>query len=195
MDYTKIIDWLKENLSQERFEHTLGTAECAEELAERFGLDTEKAYLCGLLHDCAKCFPNDDLKSKICDCGFLCEGEIENPKTYHAPAGAILAKEEFDICDDEILSAIRWHTLGKVEMSDFEKIIFLADKIETKTRPAELILPIRAVLNEENGLDKALLICYGNTIKSLVDRNLKICKITIDIYNELLKKLDLKRGK
>lgn len=195
MDYTAIVDWLKENLSGERFEHTLGTAECAEELAERFGLDSEKAYLCGLLHDCAKCFTNDDLKSMICDCGFLCEGEIENPKTYHAPAGAILAKKEFDMCDEEILSAIRWHTLGKVDMTDFEKIIFLADKIETKTRPAELILPIRAVLNEENGLDKALLICYGNTIKSLVDRNLKICKVTIDIYNDLLKKLDLKRGK
>lgn len=196
MDYTAIVDWLKANLSEERFEHTLGTAECAEELAERFGLDTEKAYLCGLLHDCAKCIPNDELKSMICDCGFLCEGELDNPKTYHAPAGAILAKKEFsELCDDEILSAIRWHTLGKVDMTDFEKIIFLADKIETKTRPAELILPIRAVLNEENGLDKALLICYGNTIKSLVDRNLKICKTTIDIYNELLNKLDLRRGK
>ena len=195
MDYTTIIDWLKENLSDERFEHTLGTAECAEELAERFKLDSQKAYLCGLLHDCAKCLPNDVLKAMICDCGFLCEGEIENPKTYHAPAGAILAKKEFDICDDEILSAIRWHTLGKVDMTDFEKIIFLADKIETKTRPAELILPIRAVLNEANGLDKALLICYGNTIKSLVDRNLKICKVTVDIYNDLLKKLDLKIGK
>lgn len=196
MDYTAIVEWLRANLSEERFEHTLGTAECAEELAERFGLDAEKAYLCGLLHDCAKCKPNDELKSMICDCGFLCEGELENPKTYHAPAGAILAKKEFcELCDDEILSAIRWHTLGRVDMTDFEKIIFLADKIETKTRPAELILPIRAVLNEENGLDKALLICYGNTIKSLVDRNLKICKATIDIYNDLLNKLDLKRGK
>lgn len=196
MDYTAIVEWLRANLSEERFEHTLGTAECAEELAERFGLDAEKAYLCGLLHDCAKCKPNDELKSMICDCGFLCEGELENPKTYHAPAGAILAKKEFcGLCDDEILSAIRWHTLGRVDMTDFEKIIFLADKIETKTRPAELILPIRAVLNEENGLDKALLICYGNTIKSLVDRNLKICKATIDIYNDLLNKLDLKRGK
>ena len=57
MDYTAIIDWLKENLSEERFEHTLGTAECAEELAERFGLNAEKAYLCGLLHVWAKCIP------------------------------------------------------------------------------------------------------------------------------------------
>ena len=95
MDYTAIVDWLRENLSKERFEHTLGTAECAEELAERFGMDSEKAYLCGLLHDCAKCISNEELKDMICDCDFLCEGELENPKTYHAPAGAILAKKEF----------------------------------------------------------------------------------------------------
>lgn len=71
-------------------------------------------------------------------------------------------------------------------MSDFEKIIFLADKIETRTRPYEIINPIRQALNEENGLDKALLICYKNTIKSLVDRELKICTTTVDIYNSLL---------
>ena len=46
--------------------------------------------------------------------------------------------------------------------------------------------PIREALREDNGLNKAMLICYKNTIKSLVDRNLKICPDTIDVYNELL---------
>ena len=192
MSYTEIEqykDWLKSNLSEERYEHSLGTAECAMELAEKFGQDKEKAYLCGLIHDCAKCFPNEELKNTICNCEDLCDGELSNPKTYHAPAGAILAKQEFGICDEEILSATRWHTLGKETMTDFEKIIFLADKIETRTRPKELIEPIRQALEEENGLNKALLICYSNTIKSLVDRKLKICKTTIDIYNKLLSEL------
>jgi len=195
MDYTNLENckqWLKENLNEERYEHSIGTAECAYELAEKYGLDKDKAYFCGLIHDCAKCFPNEDLKSTICTCEDLCEGELTNPKTYHAPAGAILAKKEFLVQDEEILSAIRWHTLGKVDMTTFEKIIFLADKIECKTRPCELINPIKAVLDEENGLDKALLICYKNTIKSLVDRDLKICKTTIYIYNSFLNNLDLK---
>ena len=193
MDYTKYKEWLKANLNSERYEHSLGTAECAAELAEKFGLDKNKAYFCGLIHDCAKCFPNGELKDTICNCTDLCEGELSNPKTYHAPAGAILAKKEFQICDDEILSAIRWHTLGKINMTDFEKIIFIADKIEKRTRPIEYRLPIEQAL--EKGLDAALLICYGNTIKSLVDRNLKICKQTIDIYNNLLNILDSKNGK
>ena len=193
MTYTKYKEWLKANLEEERFEHSLGTAECAAELAEKFGLDKDKAYLCGLIHDCAKCFSNKELKSKICTCEDLCDGELTNPKTYHAPAGAILAKEELGICDEEILSATRWHTLGKVEMSDFEKIIFLADKIEKRTRPLEHRAPIEEALKK--GLDEALLVCYSATIKSLVDRKLKICKQTIDIYNNLLNNLDSKGEK
>ena len=59
MTYTKLNEeqikqWLKENLSEERYYHTLGTAECAKELAQKFGFDTEKAYIAGLLHDCSK---------------------------------------------------------------------------------------------------------------------------------------------
>lgn len=178
--------WLKENLNDERYRHSIGTAECASKLAEKFGLDKERAYFCGLIHDCAKCIPSSDLKDMIISCKDLCEGELNNPKTYHAPAGAIMAKENFCVEDEEILSAIRWHTLGKENMSKFEKIIFLADKIEAETRPEEWTAPIKAVLDEENGLDKAILVCYKNTIKSLVERNLKICKTTIDIYNKLL---------
>ena len=193
MDYTKIEEckkWLKENLSDERYRHSLGTAECAVKLAKKYGLDTDRAYFCGLIHDCAKCLSKEELKLMICKCTDLCEGELVNPKTYHAPAGAILAKKQFCVDDDEILSAIRWHTLGKKDMNIFEKIIFIADKIESETRPNEWTEPIKDALEEENGLNKALLICYGNTIKSLVDRNLKICKITIDIYNNLLTKAD-----
>ena len=70
-----------------------------------------------------------------------------------------------------------------------EKIIFLADKIETRTRPAEYREPITKLLEEGNGLNKALLLCYECTIKSLVDRKLTICTATVDIYNELLNKV------
>lgn len=188
MDYTKYKNWLKANLNEERYEHSLGTAECAYELAEKFGLDKDKAYLCGLIHDCAKCFPDMELKNRICDCSDLCDGELINPKTYHAPAGAILAQKEFGITDCEVLSATRWHTLGKPSMTDFEKIIFIADKIEKRTRPVEHRIKIEQAL--EKSLDDALLVCYGNTIKSLVDRNLKICTQTIEIYNNLLNNLN-----
>ena len=49
----------------------------------------------------------------------------------------------------------------------------------------EMIIPIKEAITER-GLDAGLLVCYKNTIKSLVDRDLKICKTTIDIYNHLM---------
>ena len=190
MNYTKIseeeiIDWLKENLNEERFVHSLGTAACAKELAEKFGLDTKKAYIAGLLHDCAKCFSKERLLEIINENIDVEESEMLNYKTLHAPVSAYYAENEFGVTDAEILSAIRWHTLGKLDMSDFEKIVFLADKIEPETRDKEYSAIIRCYLEEENGLDKALLKCYKETIKSLVKRDLKICLLTVEIYNKL----------
>lgn len=190
MDYTKINeniikDWLKENLNDERFSHSIGTADCAKELASYFGLDSEKAYIAGLLHDSAKCFSNEKLLGIIKNNLEVEECELMNYKTLHAPVSAFLAEKEFGVTDKEILSAIRWHTLGKIDMTDFEKIIFLADKIEPNTRELVYRMKILSILKEENGLNKALLQCYKETIKSLVERNLKICLLTVDIYNKL----------
>ena len=108
-----------------------------------------------------------------------------NYKTLHAPVSAYIANTEFKITDKEILSAIRWHTLGKLDMTDFEKIVFLADKIEPNTRDKEYSKRIITILNEKNGLNKALLVCYKETLKSLVKRDLKICLLTVEIYNKL----------
>ncbi len=184
-EITYINNWLKENLSEERYIHTLGTADCAKELAQKFNLNTDKAYIAGLLHDCAKCFPNEKLLEIIKTHLQVEECEMLNYKTLHAPVSAYIAEKEFEVTDSEILSAIRWHTLGKLEMTDFEKIVFLADKIEPNTRDKEYSDKIRTYLEEENGLNKALLKCYKETIKSLVKRNLKICLLTIEIYNKL----------
>lgn len=191
MNYTKVSNeellvWLRNNLNDERYEHSLGTAEMAKKLAEEYSQNSERAYTAGLLHDCAKCFSTEKLL-EIIDKNNLDVDKIEkmNYKTLHAPVSAYVAKEEFGVTDEEILSAIRWHTIGKLNMSDFEKIIYLADKIETRTREPEYANPIRECLNGPNGLDKAMLQSYKLTIKSLVDRNLKICPMTIDIYNHL----------
>lgn len=185
MDYTEILSWLKNNLNEKRYIHTLGTAECAKELAEKFNLDSEKAYLAGLLHDCAKCFSNEKLLDIIHQHLNVEECEMLNYKTLHAPVSAYITEKEFKVTDKEILSAIRWHTLGKIDMTDFEKIVFIADKIEPNTRDKEYSDKIRALLDESNGINKALLKCYKETIKSLVKRDLKICILTIDIYNKL----------
>lgn len=185
----KAISWLKGNLDEERLLHSLGCAQCAVELAQKFKLDEKKAYIAGLLHDCAKCLEKEKML-EIAQELDIEESERSNPKVIHAPVSAYIAMTEFGIKDEEILSAIRLHTIGKINMSLFEKIIFLADKIEPNTRDLDFRDRILMFLGEENGsesgLNKALLICYKETIKSLVTRGLNICQETIDIYNDML---------
>lgn len=180
-------NWLKDNLNEERYNHSIGTMEQAVELAGMLNLNEEKARIAGLMHDCAKCFPNDRLLKIIHDeLTDVQDYELVNYKTLHAPVSAYIAKTEFGITDPEILSAIRWHTLGKVEMTDFEKMIFLADKIEKNTRNQEFRDECMALITLKNGLSLAMFRCYQETIKSLVDRKLAICHITISVYNDLL---------
>ena len=167
MDYTnktfeEIDSWLKEKLSEERYMHSLGTMECAVELAKMFGLDEKKAKTAGLLHDCAKCFSKEDLRQIIIDnLPDVGESELMNGKTLHAPVSAYVARNVFGVEDEEILSSIRWHTLGRCGISLFEKIIFLADKIEPNMRPKEYREQMLEILKSENGMNKALFICFS----------------------------------
>ena len=188
LDYIK--NWLEAKLSSKRYSHSLGAADCAKKLAKLYGLDENKAYLAGLVHDCAKNFENDKLIEIIRNevkTGFT-ESELKNPKTYHAIAGAYLIQKEFDVDDFEIISAVRNHTIGKVDMTLFDKIIFLADKIEANQRDEKYSKKIWKLIEKNKGvlgLDIALLKCFSETIKSLVKRKLYICPSTIDVYNNL----------
>ena len=182
----EIKEKLKSCLSEERYMHSIGTMEKAIELAKLFNCNIEKAQIAGLLHDCAKCLSKDELL-QYSNC--FEEDEKTSSKTWHAPAGEVVAKEQFGITDKEILSSIRWHTIGKKDMTDFEKIIFLADKIEDRTREDELKIPITQALKERNNLDDAMFKSFEITINSLTARKLPICYRTIEVYNDFLKKL------
>lgn len=180
---------LKECLSPERFEHSLGVMEKSVELAKKFGENIEKAKIAGLLHDCAKCIDKNELKKMIdensLDEDNCCSGSY---KVWHAPVSAFLAQRDYGVSDKDILSAIKWHTMGKLNMTLLEKIVYLADKIEERTREIEYRVPIEKVLKKTNSLDTAILKSFKMTICSLTERNLPICQTTIDVYNELLNK-------
>lgn len=185
-----ILNWLEKNLTAKRYSHSLGCAKCAQKLAKLYNLDENKAYIAGLIHDCAKNFENEKLLEIINNeikTGFDTQ-ELKNPKTFHAIVGAYFAKKEFCIEDDEIISAIRKHTIGSVDMSVFDKIIFLADKIEPNGRDEKYSSKIWKILDNNKGiigLDIALLKCFSETIKSLVKKRLYICPSTINVYNKL----------
>ena len=74
---TKIQKKLRKELDDDRYRHTLGVMYTSAALAMRYGADLMKAQIAGLLHDCAKCIPNDK-KLKLCDKYGIPVTKVEN---------------------------------------------------------------------------------------------------------------------
>lgn len=181
---------MKEALTEDRYEHTLGVMYTAESLAMRYNVDMTKAAVAGLLHDCAKCIPNAQ-KLKMCRKYKLeiTEMEEKNPSLLHAKLGAYLAETTYDVKDSEILNAIRWHTTGRPEMSMLEMIIYMADYIEPNRDKAPDLKEIRRLTFEN--IEEALFKVLEGTLNYLGDRPDMIdptTKISYDFYKWKLNK-------
>jgi len=186
-----IKEWLKNKVSEERYHHLLGSETAAIELAERFGINPDRAALAALVHDCAKSIPEEELIKIINENNIdVSEMEIKSRKPLHSPVSSFMAKKELGINDQEILDAIRYHTIGRVNMTLLEKIVFLADKIEINTRNKEFRTKVYKILEETNNIDQALLICFDYTLRSLLDRKLIIDPETINVWNNLIDNLN-----
>lgn len=143
-DFVKMQKKLFKYLDEDRYIHTLGVMYTCAALAMAHGYDLGDAQAAGLLHDCAKCIPNKK-KLKLCSEHdiFCTEFEKEHPFLLHAKLGAYIAEKKYDIKDSEILSAIRYHTTGRRNMSTLEKIVYIADYIEPMRDKAPNLPEIR----------------------------------------------------
>ncbi|MBQ4140439.1 MAG: bis(5'-nucleosyl)-tetraphosphatase (symmetrical) YqeK [Clostridia bacterium] len=187
---TDIIDKLQADLSEGRFLHSLGVAETARDLALRFGCDPEKAYLAGLLHDCATKYSNTEMLALALSEG-LCDRDavIDNPTAeFHAPLGAVVAKNEFGITDGEILNAIALHQTGDVPMTRLEIIVGLADAIEP-SRKADKINAIREIAKTD--LTRAYLEKCKLYMTNIISAGNPLDPKRVEVYNYIL---TLKQG-
>lgn len=167
---------------EKRFEHTLGVAYTAELLADCNGEDPEKAKIAGYLHDCAKCF-SDEEKISICKkAGMeITDVEIRNPFLLHAKAGCCIARDKFHVKDEDMLNAILYHTTGRPGMSLLEKIIYIADFIEPGRKPIDGLNEIRALAFQD--LDKALIIIVEKTLQYLKEKGNETDPMTQKTYD------------
>lgn len=184
MTIEQIQDKLKETLSPKRFRHSLGVMETAVKLAEQYGVDVKKAQLAGLLHDCAREMKVEEIL-KICSQNNIEVDSIcaKQPKLLHGPVGSVVAREEYGIEDEEILSAIYCHTTGRREMSTLDKIIFLADYIEPG-RDFSGVDKVREAVFED--LDNGMVVSLISIIKHLVKKRELIQLDTIDTWNYII---------
>lgn len=184
MEREKALKLVKEQLTEHRYQHTLGVMETAISLAGRYGADEKKAELAAIFHDYAKFRPKEEMKQIIKEQGFPKDLLEYNAELWHAPVGAYLTETEAGITDREIRDAIRYHTSGRPGMSILEKVIYLADYIEPG-RHFPGVDEVRELAKES--LDKALIKSVQNTILFLLKKNQMVYPETFHTYNDLIK--------
>ena len=180
-DLKKYEQTIKPLMGGKRFKHSVNVAKMAVTLAEKFGADVDKAYTAAILHDCQKEIDPDLMLEEAKNSGFYIDPiEIDCPKLWHAPAGAYYVRNVLKITDEEILSAIRFHTVGKADMTDIEKIVFLADTVSAERDYDDVEKYRKIVLDDlDNGMFMILRWSIGKTI----GKKDRIPACTLEGYN------------
>ena len=149
----KLIDaadaFARERLSEKRYGHTARVAETVEDLARLHGLDPARARLAALLHDAAReTAPEEFLRLAESWDLRIGEPERESPKLLHGPVAAELARRELGVEDEEVLGAVRDHTVGRAGMGPLAVALYVADKIEP-SRDYPSVGRIRALAGQD----------------------------------------------
>ena len=179
--YKKLRKKIKDVMTKSRYEHTLGVEFTAASLAMRYEVDIENAELAGLLHDCAKCIDSEDTLDECKKYNIeLTDVEKRNPFLIHSKLGAVHAKKLYGVDDDDIISAIRFHTTGKPDMTMLEKIIFIADYIEPGRDKAPNLKEIRKMSFID--IDEAMYMILKDTLDYLDKGEGEKDELTRDTY-------------
>lgn len=186
---SEFLDKLKQKLTPNRLYHSVCVAEQARHLAEKFGADTEKAYTAGLIHDIMRYEPPEEMLKLIDSDGKykLTPLERKITVTLHAVAGEVYLRTVLGVTDEEILSAVRYHTTGKEEMTLLEKIIYVAD-LTSDDRDYPDVKEVRQTA--EQSLEKATLRGLSFTIESNAHKNKPIHIDTVKAYNYLAERIE-----
>lgn len=184
----KMIRYLEKNIRQKRFDHVMGTAECAVKMAQAYGVDADKAETAALLHDCAKELSDKKIIKKARKYGFeIDDMYMDIPQLLHGAAGALVAKDKFGVDDPDILEAICYHTVPKPHMCDLSKIIYVADKIE-QTRTFSDVKEIREAVGDKS-LDHVFLMTLKRVKLSHILNNKPLHPASLDTYNHIVSSL------
>lgn len=179
---------LRSAQKERRYFHTLGVVKEAVRLAPKYGVEVEKAKIAALLHDCAKNFEQEKFLEIAAEYGVTLEDiAIKEPALVHAFLGAAVAYRDYGVTDKEILDAIYYHTTARANMTNLEKLIYIADMIEPgRTMPqAE---ELRKMV-EEN-LDDALIYAIDCSIKHVIKKGRLIHPDSIEARNYLIERRD-----
>ena len=182
----ELLEKMAELLPEKRLTHCLGVERAAIELAQRFGVDVEKAGLAGLLHDYAKKLSDQEFLDLIDR--YQLDPDLKNwgNNVWHGMVGIYKIQEDLGLTDPAILRSIEIHTVGSGQMSTLDKIVYVADYIE-HNRAFPGVEQARDIA--QVSLDRAVAYETARTVEHLAHQGLPIYPQTLETYNAFVKYL------
>lgn len=184
MERQTMLAAIKNRMPEKRYIHTIGVMETAIRLAHQYGENPQKAEIAAIFHDIAKYADVDWMKQVVIEQQLDTRLLDWNAEILHGPVGAWIVEKEFQINDEAILNAIRYHTTGRANMTSFEKIIYVADMIEPN-RKFQGIEELRTLA--DISLEDAFRACVTHTLSFLVSSQQAIYPVSIECYNSLIR--------
>ena len=184
MEFENIKNDIKQILSEKRYNHSLGVVKRAEQLAQIYNQDIQKARLVAIAHDIAKEINKEDAYQYVKQHNIIID-EIEKnePSLLHSKIGANICKEKYNFTDD-MTQAILYHTTGNINMNTFDKIIFLADKTE-EGRKNEIDLDEANKIVDKD-INEGMLYMIRNSLEYTLKKKKLIHPDTIILMNKLI---------
>lgn len=190
---------VKNEMGEKRYFHTLEVEKMAIRLGEIYASEQiPMLRAAALLHDITKERTTEE-HIAICEAAGLLvlKAERKSPKMFHSKTAALIIPEKYpEFATQEIITAVRYHTTGRADMSICEKIIYLADYIDM-SRTFEDCVALRDFFfnfdfekssNEEklSHLNDTLIMSYNLTIRGLLEDDKHIDKTTFEARNYLI---------
>ena len=193
MELKQAKELVRSRLSDKRYEHTINVKKMAVKLAKHYGTDPEQAALAALLHDAAKEMPKDEMRAIMQAYPEYAQGGEARPTpVWHGICAAILARTEWGVTDEAVLSAIACHTAGKAGMTQLDKILYLADMTSAE-RDWPGVEKLRKL--EKKNLDAAMLAALKQTNDFVLSQGKPLDPMSKAAYDEIKAEVDARAAK
>lgn len=184
-EFDEYEELLRSRLSKKRFTHSMNVAEACYSLAERYGADKKRCYMAGLLHDIMKEADPEQQREYTVESGLAPDpAEVNTPALWHAVAGGRYIREKLGIEDAEIISAVRFHTVGAAALTLLEKIVYLGDMISAERKYKD-VDKFRKICYDD--IDRAMSVALIYQIESVCEKCGQLPKYTFEAYNYYLR--------
>ena len=180
---------LKERVPEKRYEHSKRVSKAAEELADIYGVDTDKARMAGLLHDWDKGLTLNEIRRRVMMYDLDIDPVVVSsmPWLLHGPTAAAALKDEFPEIDTDVLQAIARHTSGDRNMTELDMIVYVADLVEPGRKYSN-VKEVRRACGRVS-LEELYFLAFKNVLQFLVSQNRPVHPETIEVWNYLVERL------